>query len=128
MNNGFTNSTGWNLGIKIKSSHLFDPFSSNPNIGTKKRNKIETINKGNNNFIISFFRKQIGKKIPFTVSKNIRNAVNNICKDLKPKKNLKKTILFSPAAASFDQFNNFENRGNYFKNLIIKKFKQRLNV
>ena len=77
---------------------------------------------------ISFFRKQIGKKIPFTVSKNIRNAVNNICKDLKPKKNLKKTILFSPAAASFDQFNNFENRGNYFKNLIIKKFKQRLNV
>ena len=76
----------------------------------------------------SFFRKQIGKKIPFTVSKNMRNAVNNIYKDLKPKKNLKKTILLSPAAASFDQFSNFENRGNYFKNLIIKKFKQGLNV
>ena len=77
---------------------------------------------------ISFFRKQIGKKIPFTVSKNMRNAVNNIYKDLKAKKNLKKTILLSPAAASFDQFSNFENRGNYFKNLIIKKFKQGLNV
>ena len=77
---------------------------------------------------ISFFRKQIGKKIPFTVSKNMRNAVNNIYKDLKPKKNIKKTILLSPAAASFDQFSNFENRGNYFKNLIIKKFKQGLNV
>ncbi len=73
---------------------------------------------------ISFFRKQIGKKIPFTVSKNIRNAINNIYKDLKYKKNIKKTILLSPAAASFDQFSNFENRGNYFKNLIIKKFKQ----
>ena len=58
----------------------------------------------------------------------MRNAVNNIYKDIKPKKNLKQTILFSPAAASFDQFSNFENRGNYFKNLIIKKFKQRLNV
>ena len=32
---------------------------------------------------ISFFRKQIGKKIPFTVSKNMRNAINNIYKDLK---------------------------------------------
>ena len=40
----------------------------------------------------------------------------------------KNTILLSPAAASFDQFNNFESRGFYFKNLIAKKFKQRLNV
>ena len=94
-------------------------------LGRIKKNIIKAYIIGKN---ISFFRKQIGKKIPFTVSKNIRNAVNNICKDLKPKKNLKKTILFSPAAASFDQFINFENRGNYFKNLIIKKFKQGLNV
>ena len=77
---------------------------------------------------ISFFRKQIRKSISFTVSKNMRKAVNNIYKDLKSGKNLKKTILLSPAAASFDQFSNFENRGDYFKNLIIKKFKQGLNV
>ena len=77
---------------------------------------------------ISFFRKQIRKSIPFSVSKNMYSAVNNIYKDLKLSKNLKKTILLSPAAASFDQFNNFENRGNYFKNLIIKKFTQMLNV
>ena len=31
-----------------------------------------------------------------------------------------KTILFSPAAASFDQFKNFEHRGNYFNSLIKK--------
>ena len=77
---------------------------------------------------ISFFRKQIRKNIPFTVSKNMHNAVNNIYKDLKLDKNLKKTILLSPAAASFDQFSNFENRGNYFKNLIIKKIKKEVNV
>ena len=74
---------------------------------------------------ISFFKKQIGNNIPYIVSKNIRNAVNNIYKDSKLNENSKKTILLSPAAASFDQFSNFENRGTYFKNLIIKKFKKR---
>ena len=54
--------------------------------------------------------------------------INNIYKDLELSGNSKRTILLSPAAASFDQFNNFENRGIYFKNLIIKKFKQKLNV
>ncbi len=76
----------------------------------------------------SFFRKKIRNDITYTISKNIRNALGNICKDLKRSENSKSTILLSPAAASFDQFNNFENRGNYFKNLIIKRFKQRLNV
>ena len=76
----------------------------------------------------SFFKKQIRNDIPYTISKNIRNAVNNIYKDLKLNGNSKRTILLSPAAASFDQFNNFENRGAYFKKLIIKKFKRKLNV
>jgi len=29
-----------------------------------------------------------------------------------------KTILFSPSAASFDQFKNFEQRGKFFNNNI----------
>lgn len=33
-----------------------------------------------------------------------------------------KTCLLSPAAASYDMFYNFEERGNFFKNLIINKF------
>ena len=76
----------------------------------------------------SFFKKRIRNDIAYTISKNMRNAVNNICKDLKLNRNSKITILLSPAAASFDQFRNFESRGNFFKSLIMKKFKQRLNV
>ena len=65
----------------------------------------------------------IKKHIPYTISKNLQSALNNIYNDLKFKTNSKITILLSPAAASFDQFKNFEARGTYFKNLIIKKFK-----
>lgn len=34
----------------------------------------------------------------------------------------KETILFSPAASSFDQFENYEERGKIFKTLILNKF------
>ena len=76
----------------------------------------------------SFFVEQIRNNIPYAVSNNLQDAVNNIYKDVKFIKSSKSTILLSPAAASFDQFSNFENRGNYFKNLIIKKIKPNLNV
>jgi len=71
----------------------------------------------------SFFKNQIEKDTSYRISKNVKNAINNIYRDLKLKEDLKKTILFSPAAASFDQFDNFEQRGSYFKNLAIKRFK-----
>jgi UDP-N-acetylmuramoylalanine--D-glutamate ligase len=29
-------------------------------------------------------------------------------------------VLFSPACASFDQFNDFEHRGKVFKELVLK--------
>jgi len=71
----------------------------------------------------NFFVKKIKKDIKYKISKNIKNAIDDIYKDLKLKKNIKKTILFSPAAASFDQFDNFETRGIYFKKLILKRIK-----
>jgi len=77
---------------------------------------------------INFFKKKIKKDVLFKVSKNLSNALNDILYDIKNSKNKKSTILLSPAAASFDQFKNFEDRGNNFKNLVFKKFKEKLNV
>ena len=77
---------------------------------------------------ISFFQKKIKNNIDYTISRNIKTAIENIYNDLKLNINSKKTILLSPAAASFDQFNNFEKRGAYFKNLILKKFKREADV
>mgnify|MGYP001167952587 CR=1 FL=1 len=66
-----------------------------------------------------FFANQFKNKINFKYIKNLKDAIATIKNDIKIDKN-KKTILFSPAAASFDQFKNFEHRGRYF-NLLIKK-------
>ena len=73
---------------------------------------------------LTFFKKQIQKYIPYKISRNMKNAVNDIYKDIRISRVPDKTILLSPAAASFDQFKNFENRGIYFKNLIMEKFKR----
>tara|TARA_Y100000590_G_scaffold452093_1_gene594599 strand:- start:444 stop:1757 length:1314 start_codon:yes stop_codon:yes gene_type:complete len=70
----------------------------------------------------NFFKKQIKGIIKYKVSNTVKNAVNQIYKDLKFLKNKEATILFSPAAASFDQFDNFEKRGIFFKSLVTKKF------
>ena len=69
----------------------------------------------------SFFIKQFQKKIPFVKSHNLKNAVKNVCNDIKKNKKSKCTILLSPAAASYDQFKNFEDRGNKFKKIIMNK-------
>jgi UDP-N-acetylmuramoylalanine--D-glutamate ligase len=76
----------------------------------------------------NFFIKQLKNKIPFVNSTNLESAISKIYKDLKKSKNKKNTILLSPAAASYDQFNNFESRGNYFKKEVINKFKENLNA
>ena len=66
-----------------------------------------------------YFVNQFKNKIKFRYFGNLRIAISIIKKEMKNDIN-KKTILFSPAAASFDQFKNFEERGDYF-NKIIKK-------
>ena len=67
------------------------------------------------------FSKILLNKIKYKISKNLDLSLLKVFKDLKKKEDQKKILLFSPSAASFDQFKNFEDRGRYF-NKIIKKY------
>ena len=66
---------------------------------------------------INFFKNQIKNKLPFSITKNLNNSLSKIIKDINKQKSINKSILLSPAAASFDQFTNFEMRGKVFKRL-----------
>ena len=51
----------------------------------------------------------------------IKVLIKRLSSEIKmDKKTIHKTILFSPSAASFDNFKNFEKRGEYFNQLINK--------
>ena len=65
-----------------------------------------------------FFIKALKKKIKYEKFNNLRDALVSIIKVIKQRKFNNQTILFSPCAASFDSFKNFEDRGLYFNKLI----------
>ena len=88
-----------------------------------KKNIIKCYLVGKN---VNFFKNQIKGKFKFSITKNFKNTIHQILRDIKSKKNINKSILLSPAAASFDQFSNFENRGEEFKN-ICKKYARKFN-
>ncbi len=49
-----------------------------------------------------------------------QNALRDIFKDLMLSDQKEATVLLSPASASYDQFNNFAERGNHFKKISLK--------
>ena len=71
------------------------------------------------------FKNHLNGKVTIRLCKTLNNAIISIFKDTKNITNKKITILLSPAAASYDQFKNFEERGNLFKKLVKKKFGNR---
>ena len=66
----------------------------------------------------NFFKKQIKNKIDYSTTPNLKSAILKIFDDIKLFKKKENVILLSPASASYDQFLNFEKRGNEFKRLI----------
>ena len=70
-----------------------------------------------------FFINKIKKIMKYESFTSLKFLIEKIFIDIKNNRNLNhQTILFSPAAASFDVFDNFEERGKYFNNLIRKIF------
>ena len=67
-----------------------------------------------------FIYKQLNSSIYSKKSLNLADALKEIFIEVRSSK-IKSTILFSPGCSSFDQFKNFEDRGNKFKEFVMKE-------
>ena len=65
----------------------------------------------------SFIEKKITKDIATKKFNNLKILLQQVFRDLKKNK-IKLNILFSPACSSYDQYNNFEERGEEFTKLV----------
>ena len=94
-------------------------------LGKIKKNIIKTYIIGKH---MENFKRHLKGKVDLQLCMTLKNAIISIFNDTRNITNRTITVLLSPASASYDQFRNFEERGNYFKNLVRKKFKQKSNV
>ena len=70
----------------------------------------------------NFFISKLKKLMKYESFLDLKSLVKKLSIEIKLDKNIShKTILFSPSAASFDSFKNFEERGEYF-NQLVKKY------
>ena len=77
-----------------------------------KKNIIKSYVIGKN---IKYFTNFLKNKVTYEVTRTIKNSLFSIFKKISQNPNKKFTILLSPASASFDQYDNFVDRGNEFK-------------
>ena len=80
-------------------------------------NKINAYIYGNNKI---FFIKKLKGKIKYEIFENLKDAFKKVLEITKKNRLNHQAILFSPSAASFDTFKNFEDRGIYFNKLVKK--------
>lgn len=64
------------------------------------------------------FAAQLGDTIPYEISGTVQQAVNHAACDAR-REGTAMVVLLSPAAASFDQFPNFEKRGEAFRQAVM---------
>jgi UDP-N-acetylmuramoylalanine--D-glutamate ligase len=64
------------------------------------------------------FSQALDGKVPFTVCKDLTEATQKANADAKKSGVPGSVVLLSPAAASFDQFSDFEARGDAFKDIV----------
>tara|TARA_B110001450_G_scaffold189903_1_gene178088 strand:+ start:36 stop:1307 length:1272 start_codon:yes stop_codon:yes gene_type:complete len=70
----------------------------------------------------SFFISKIKNLMEYESFLDLKSLIKRLFSEINTsKKIIHKTIVFSPSAASFDNFKNFEKRGEYF-NQLIKKY------
>ena len=73
----------------------------------------------------NFLSNSLPNKMLYKSSSTLQNLMNSLISNI-IKNDDKKVIIFSPSAASFDQFKNFEERGKFFNNnikIFLKKIK-----
>ena len=98
--------------------------------GIAKEKNFDILNKYKSKIICSYIygksasliQNKIKNKINTKKFKFLKNVIKELSNDLKFVK-IKSIILFTPACSSYDQFKNFEERGNLFNNYIKKELK-----
>ncbi len=64
------------------------------------------------------FAATLGTQVPHEISQTLENAVTAAARDAEASGVADPVVLLSPACASFDQYRNFEIRGNRFRELV----------
>ena len=133
INDSKSTSFSSTIGLLKRKSHIFwligGVYKKGDKFILKKKyfKNIRAFIYGNNK---KYFNKSLKGKVKRENFRNLSEALKRVFALIKFKKSFNQTILFSPCAASFDSFKNFEERGLYFNNLVKKYLNgsQKINI